>query len=251
MTELELIIDLFKDTDRQGPGSTENTARALGFVEADLSAPMQIADIGCGSGAQTLALAQHTGGHITAVDLFPEFLDRLNARATNTGLRHRITTLQASMENLPFQQEQFDIIWSEGAIYNMGFSEGIKAWKRFLKPGGYLAVSEITWTTHTRPAEIEQHWQREYPQTDTASAKIKLLEENGYMPVGYFTLPVNSWLQQYYLPLQALFPAFLARHGHSSQAVAVVEAQRSETELYQRHKSYYSYGFYVARKLQG
>jgi ubiquinone/menaquinone biosynthesis C-methylase UbiE len=99
----------------------------------------KIADIGCGTGAQTMALAQHTKGHITAVDLFPVFLEKLNERAQEKGLSDRITTLARSMEDLPFEGEALDIIWSEGAIYIMGFEKGVRDWKRFLKPGGYLA----------------------------------------------------------------------------------------------------------------
>jgi hypothetical protein len=39
----------------------------------------------------------------------------------------------------------------------MGFEQGVAYWKRFLKPGGILAVSEITWLTATRPKAIEAH----------------------------------------------------------------------------------------------
>lgn len=215
MTEIETLIDFHKDADRQGPGSKEDTLKALNFLDIDKTRPLRIADIGCGSGAQTIVLAQNLNAQITAVDLFSEFLEKLDTLAQNLGLQDKIITLQKSMDDLPFDKEEFDIIWSEGAIYLIGFEDGIKKWKEYLKIGGYIAVSEITWTTNSRPKEIEEHWVNEYPQIDTASNKIKVLEENGFSPVGYFYLPEGSWLKNYYLPIDNRIDAFLKKHNHS------------------------------------
>lgn len=112
-------------------------------------------------------------GQITAVDLFHEFLDELNEKSQKLGLKEKIKTLEKSMDELPFKNEEFDIIWEEGAIYNIVFENGVKNWKDFLKSGGYLAVSEITWITNFRPKEIEDFWTQEYPEIDTASKKSK------------------------------------------------------------------------------
>ncbi|MCF7929473.1 MAG: class I SAM-dependent methyltransferase [Spirochaetales bacterium] len=251
MTEIELLIDFHKDAERQGPGSTADTLKALSFIDLPRGKPLKVADIGCGTGAQTLTLARQIAGHITAVDLFPEFLDQLNRRAQELGVQNKITTLQKSMDDLSFSTKEFDIIWSEGAIYIMGFAAGIHQWKPFLKPGGYLAVSEITWLTNTRPAEIEAHWNREYPEIDTAAGKMKVLEEQGFSPVGYFILPPASWIENYYRPMEARFEAFLERHKHSEPAKTQVEADRDEIEKYKRFKDYFGYGFYVAKKMPG
>ena len=161
---MELLIDFHKDAERQGPGSDEDTLRALSFIDLNKKSHIKVADIGCGSGAQTISLAQNLNAEITAVDLFPEFLDKLNINSENLGLQDKIISLEKSMDDLTFNKEEFDIIWSEGAIYIIGFEDGIKKWKDCLKIGGYIALSEITWTTNSRPAEIEEHWNNEYPQ---------------------------------------------------------------------------------------
>ena len=129
----------------------------------DRSRPLKIADIGCGTGASTILLAKELDADITAVDFLPEFLDELQIRASEQGVADRITTLNCSMDALPFEEGEFDVIWSEGAIYNIGFEAGVSAWRRFLKPGGKLIVSEITWLSATRPAELQSHWHSEYP----------------------------------------------------------------------------------------
>lgn len=152
------------------------------------------------------------------------------------------------MDDLPFDKEELDVIWSEGAIYNIGFENGIKKWKDYLKVGGYLAVSEITWITNSRPKEIEEFWKQEYPEIDTASNKIKLLENNGYTLVGYFFLTQNSWIENYYKPMEARFDGFLKHNSNSELARKVVNDHKAEIDLYTKYKNYYSYGFYVARK---
>jgi len=249
MTEIELIVDFYKDTERQGPGSSFETVNALSFININKDHKLKIADIGCGSGAQTITLAQNIEGQITAVDLFPEFLDKLNSRSEELGFQERIKTIEKSMEDLPFDNDEFDIIWSEGAIYNMGFEAGIKKWKNYLKSGGYLGVSEITWTTNSRPKEIEEYWNNEYPEIDTASSKIRILEENGYTTVGYFVLSENSWINNYYKPMGKRFSAFLEKHNNSEMAKNFVELGKEEIRKYQKYKDYYNYGFYIAKKI--
>jgi SAM-dependent methyltransferase len=249
MNDLQLLIDLHKPSPRLGPGSDEHTRQALALSGLLRATGPRIADLGCGTGASALVLAEATEAHITAVDLFSEFLEELEGRAVRRGLLGRITPLAASIDDLPFEPGSLDAIWSEGAIYNIGFEAGVGAWRRFLAPGGVLAVTELTWLTTERPAELQAHWDREYPEVDTAAAKLAVLERQGFTPIGYFPLPEACWLQNYYRPLRDRFASFLDEHRHSQAARAVVRAEETEIALYERHKAHVSYGFYVARKV--
>ena len=248
MDELSLLIDLHLGSDRQGPGGDEETRLAITLAGLAGRVGLEIADIGCGTGAAARVLARDLDAQVTAVDLFPEFLAALNAAAEAESLSDKITTLKASMDDLPFQDEQFDAIWAEGAIYNLGFKAGVEAWRRFLKPDGVLAVSELTWLTPDRPAELQAHWDAVYPQVDTAAAKMAVLEQAGYAPLGYFVLPERCWLENYYRPMQARFAAFIDRHGGSDAAKALVDAEKAEIDLFERFSDFVGYGFYLARK---
>ena len=250
MDDVQLLVDLHVDGPRQGPGGEDQTRLAVELAGLKEATGLAIADIGCGTGASTLVLARELDAHVTAVDLFPQFLARLEDAAARAGLGHRVTTLQASMEALPFAEGTYDAIWSEGAIYNMGFAAGITAWRRYLKPGGVLAVSELTWLTDRRPAELQAHWEREYPGVDTASGKMAVLERLGFSPIGYFPLPERCWLENYYRPMRRRFPAFLQRHQASARALAIVASEENEISLYERYGDFVSYGYYIARKLQ-
>ncbi|OEU70528.1 MAG: methyltransferase type 11 [Desulfovibrio sp. S3730MH75] len=249
MDNYQLLIDLHKTASRQGPGGEAETKKAVELAMLDKSRHLKIADIGCGTGASTVLLAKELDAEITAVDFLPEFLNELQSRAHDHGVADKITTLNCSMNALPFSDEEFDVIWSEGAIYNMGFEAGVSAWNRFLKPGGKLIVSEITWLSATRPLDLQSYWEREYPQIDVASSKIRVLEHHGYSPEAYFFLPTHCWLDNYYRPTQSRFDEFLEQHSQSAQAKEIVEVEKDEIALYEKYSDYYSYGVYVAKKL--
>jgi trans-aconitate methyltransferase len=248
-TLFSLMMDLHREGARQGPGSDEETRRALDLTRLDKDAALQVADIGCGTGASTLVLASELpAAQITAVDLFPEFLDVLNERAHEAGCSEQIETTVASMDALSFADESLDLIWAEGAIYLMGFSAGIEAWKPFLRPGSVMAVSEITWLRPDPPQEVREYWNAEYPEIATASEKIAILERAGYDLLGYLVLPSTSWIDNYYEPTEERMPAFLERHEDQPEAAEIAEIERQEADLYKRYQDWFSYGFYVARK---
>lgn len=245
----ELMVDLHRGGARQGPGSNEETLRALALTRLDPQAPLAVADIGCGTGASTLALARALPrAQFTAVDLFDAFLDILMERSRSAGLAERIRPMSASMDALSLEPGSLDLIWSEGAVYNMGFQAGIAAWRPLLKPGGVLAVSEITWLRPDPPEPIRAHWEGEYPEIAPAGEKIRVLENQGYDLLGYLTLPPAAWITNYYEPTAGRLPAFLAAHPDEPEAAELVAMEQEEAELYRRYQDWFSYGFYVARR---
>jgi ubiquinone/menaquinone biosynthesis C-methylase UbiE len=111
--EFDLINEFFSELERQGPGCAEETIRALGFL-GNLSSKTKIADLGCGTGTQTMVLAQHTQAAITALDLYAGSIEKLNQTMEKHGLQNRVTGIVGSMDDLPFEKEEFDVLWSEG-----------------------------------------------------------------------------------------------------------------------------------------
>lgn len=245
----DLIIDLHSGLERLGPGGIRETRLALdlsGLRAAEQT--LAIADIGCGTGASTLVLAEELDARITAVDLFPAFLETLDQMSAARGLNQHITTLPCSMDALPFEPGSLDALWAEGAIYNLGFERGLSVFRQFLKPGGIIAVSEITWLTQARPDELNDYWVAEYPEITGAAENINTLSAQGFVLRGYFPLPENCWLDNYYEPLEARFEGFLATHSNSAEAESLVAAQSREIDLYRRYRDHVSYGFYIAEK---
>ncbi len=246
--DFNLICEYFSTLERQGPGSPEVTVRALSFIDY-LTASSRIADIGCGTGGQTMVLAKHAPGQITGIDLFPRFIDLFNQQAAGLNLQHRVKGSVGSMDNLPFQQQELDLIWSEGAIYNIGFERGLNEWKPFLKTGGYIAVSEASWFTDERPDEIEAFWKDAYPQIDTIPNKLQVMQQAGFVPVACFILPENCWTDHFYVPQVRARELFLKKHAGNKAAEDFITSEIHEEQLYYKYKAYYGYVFYIGRKI--
>ncbi|HOJ16626.1 MAG TPA: class I SAM-dependent methyltransferase, partial [Caldisericia bacterium] len=100
--DLNLICDYFGRLERQGPGSIESTIRALSFID-NFSNELKIADLACGTGGQTITLAQNTKGTITGLDISPDFIEKFNTNAKKLCLQNRVKGIVGSMDNLPFQ----------------------------------------------------------------------------------------------------------------------------------------------------
>lgn len=245
---MDVLAGIYRPMTRQGPGSDAMSIRALEIAGLDQRSGFRVADIGCGTGAASILLAERCDAEVVAVDIFESFLEGVQEGGREVGVADRISTLAASMDDLPFDAEEFDVIWSEGAAYNMGFAEAARYWRQFLRPGGTLVVSEITWTTAERPREIEDFWVGEYPQIALPSAKIEVLEQSGYRPEGFFMLPDHCWTQNFYEPLEERLSSVERVNGTDPVVAEVVAAHRYELDLYRRFGQYYSYGMFVARR---
>jgi len=244
---MALFIELHNGNPREGPGDDESTLRALAAIP-ELPERPDILDVGCGPGMQTLALAEATGGNITAFDYFPQFLDQLKTSAAERGIHGRINTVQGDMNNLPFEPGSFDLIWSEGAIYIMGFTRGLKTLKSFVKAGGHVAVSEAVWLKPDPPEEVLKFWE-EYPEIDTVEEKIKVINELCYTYVGNFVLPHESWSKDYYDHLERRADLLEENWKAEPEEVQrIIQEARNEIKVFREYHDYYGYCFFVMKR---
>jgi ubiquinone/menaquinone biosynthesis C-methylase UbiE len=240
----QVFFEIHAGLPRQGVGSDEATRMALELC-AELPASPDVLDVGCGPGAQTLALARATGGRITAADLHAPFLDELLERARAADLGEQIALVEADMRALPFEPGSFDLVWSEGAAYIMGISEALAAWRPLLRAGGYLGFSEIVWTGDERPAAVADLVVG-YPGMTDVAGNLERIGAAGYEVVGHFRLPESAWWDEYYGPLEARLPEFERRYAEDEDGLAVVAATRREIAARRAHQDTYAYEFFVA-----
>jgi len=246
--DISLICEYYSSVERQGPGSPEVTKKALSFID-NLNDESQIADIGCGTGGQTMVLGQNAPGSIIGIDLFQTFIDLFNENANGLNLQEKVKGEVGSMDDLHFDDESLDLIWSEGAIYNIGFEKGLSEWKKFLKTGAYIAVTEASWFTDERPAEIEEFWMDAYPGIDTIPNKLRQMQESGYIPVASFILPNSCWTDDFYAPQEKAMKDFLKKYSGNKVAEDFIANQSHEITLYNKYKDYYGYVFYIGKKI--
>jgi len=245
--DLNIIYEFFSNTERQGPGNKEETLKALGFIEG-LDKKSKIADIGCGTGGQTLVLGESTPCEIIGVDTWSGFIDQFNQNARDRNFQGRVRGIVGNMENLPFGEEELDLIWSEGAIYNIGFERGLNEWRKFLKKGGYIAVTENTWFSEERPAEIQDFWEKAYPEIDTIPNKVAQMQKAGYLPVATYILPETIWTD-YYTWQASRRESFLKKYKGNEAVEEFIASMQYEAELYYKYKAYYGYMFYIGKKI--
>jgi len=248
--QLEVLVELHQGLDRLGPGGAEFTRQAYDRLPG-LAANPRILDLGCGAGAQTLELAKLSRGSILAVDLFPVFLDRLAEKVREEGLGDRVSLLRADVGDLDLEPESFDLIWSEGVIDIIGLEKSLAAWRAWLKPGGFLAVTQACWFKPDPPAEIQDLWTRAGVEMRDTAACLEALERAGYKPVGSFRLPESAWRQGYYGPLAANLARHKASYSGDQEALEVIRSMEEEMALYDRYSVYYGYLFNLGRKPVG
>lgn len=245
---MNLFYEIHKDLPREGPGSNESTRKAYSLIQQYLIEPA-ILDIGCGPGMQTLELASLADGSIIATDINEGFLKVLEEKAEQAGFANKIKVQQANMKELPFSEGQFDLIWSEGAIFIMGFENGLKEWKKFVKPGGFVAVTELSWIKEDPPQQAAKFWNEAYPGAGTVEENTQKAEQLGFEVLDSFVLPESAWWEHYYTPLEQRLAEFTVKYQHDEEALKILQGFQQEIDLYRKHHEYYGYVFYVLKNL--
>ena len=138
---LEIFFEVFEALPRQGPGNRDCAAKALRLCGGLPHSPL-VLDLGCGAGGQTLHIADLTSGSITAIDAHAPSIERLKETVVARGLLGRVQAQVGDMVHLEQPAESFDLIWSEGALYNIGIENGLRICHGLLRPGGYLAFTD-------------------------------------------------------------------------------------------------------------
>ncbi len=242
----ELFFELFSGLPRLAPGSTAGTRRALGLIPG-IRPRTRVLDIGCGTGAQSLTLAQSSPSRIIAVDNHPPYIDCLNREARRLGIADRLQARVADMRSLDFADGSFDLIWCEGAIYNMGVETALRDWRRLLRCNGHVALTEVCWRRREPPAECAAFWSQEYPAIRQVSALLETVMECGYEVAGHFPLPESAWWDDYYRPLQDNVTAFRERHRGAADAQELADRCQHEIDIWRAYSEFYGYEFLVLR----
>ena len=242
----ELFLEVYGTLPRAGPGGDEHTLRALALVPG--ATPRTVLDLGCGPGPQTACLARALPeAEVLALDVLPRMVERANHRLAEAGVADRARAEVGDMASPPVAPASQDLIWCEGAIYNLGVTEALRAWRPLLVPGGTVAFTEPVWLTDSPPEELVAWWHAEYPAvSDDAGVRDRIAAAD-HRTVASFVLPASAWWDEYYEPMQDRVEALRARLPDDPAAAEVVAAATEEIDTFRRFGAHYSYAFYLVQ----
>jgi len=235
LTEDEAFLTLYADLAREGPGASADLGWALSVAGTPIDA--RICDAGCGSGADTLTLAKdRPQARIDAVDKTAQFVAAARKRVAPFG--SRVQVRQGDMADLT---GPYDLIWCAGAIYFIGISQALTAWRPALAPGGRVAFSEPCMLP--RPSQAARDfWSVEYPQiTDMVGIRDRVAKA-GFRVLGE-NLQIGAAWENYYLPMERRIASL--RPGANATLGAALDKAEAEIARWRAAPSEIAYALMV------
>lgn len=243
----QIFFEVFDNLPRQGPGNRACAAAALGLCR-ELAPQPAVLDLGCGGGAQTLQLAELTAGCIVAVDRHAPSIERLRAAMAQRGLAHRVRAVVGDMACAAQPPGGFDLVWSEGALYNLGLRNALRVCHDLLRPGGYLAFTDAIWRKPNPPPELRAAFDLDYPAMGRLDDDLAAIRQAGFELEGHFTLPDEAWWVDFYTPMEQRIAEMRGKYAGDGEALAALDRLAEEPEMHRRHGDFYAYEFFVARR---
>jgi SAM-dependent methyltransferase len=235
---------LFGGMEKLGPGGNVHTLNVLRLLPGQQF--HVVVDAGCGTGRQTLVLARELGTLIHAVDSYEPFLNDLGRRAEAAGIEHLIETRCMDMKDIPTAFQPIDLLWSEGAAYNIGFANALTVWAPAINKGGFAVVSELSWLRDQAPAGVREFFLSGYPDMRSVGQNLEVAEGAGYRVLTTYTLPEEAWVEGYY---DVLEPRAKGLIDHPDASVRDFAAETvKEIEVFEASEGSYGYVFYALQR---
>jgi SAM-dependent methyltransferase len=241
-----IFFELYESLPRQGPGNRACASKALAFCR-DLPPAPVVLDLGCGVGGQTIHLAELTSGTIVAIDSHAPSIERLRGTVAVRGLADRIRPMVGDMARLELPPSSFDLVWSEGALYNIGIESALRVCHGLLRGGGYLAFTDAVWRKENPPSEIKASFDDDYPTMGRVPDVLSAIEKSGFSLIGHFTLPDEAWWDDFYTPMETHIKALHRKYRDDDESLAVVDQLAREPAMHRKYSDYYAYEFFVVR----
>ena len=174
----------------------------------------RILDVGCGSGVPTMELARLSQGEVLGIDIDQSALDKFKREIEKAQLTSRVQAIYCSILDMDFPDESFDIVWSEGSIYTIGFESGLRDWKRLLKRDGYMVI-------HDEQGNIDK--------------KLKLIFSCGYELLAHFKLDTEVWWTEYFAPLEEFIAEFQTSYTDDTKILEELRKAQEELDIFKKN----------------
>ncbi|MFB9828205.1 class I SAM-dependent methyltransferase [Lederbergia wuyishanensis] len=178
------------------PGGMDLTKEIL--LAENINRTSSILDVGCGTGQTTAYLADYYGANVTGMDINPIMVEKARNRIMLEKLSAEI--IQGSIEQAPFENEEFDFIFSESVLAFVNATNALNEIYRLLKNGGRFIANELTLNQPFPDKEMEEIKQfYGFDSFYTEEDWVLLLEKNGFKNIQIYK-PQYSLLQNNAVP---------------------------------------------------
>ena len=221
-----------------------------------LNKDISVLDVGCGSGATTLYLAETYTCEVIGADIREEMVARSKERAQKNIIKNA-TFQVGDAENLPFDNNSFDVVISESVTAFVHSKErALVEYSRVARPGGYIGLNETTWispppenlvtylsrTMGVQP-ESPEHWEALLNNTGLHDIVVKPCK----------TTIISQWVNEVKMtpfidvvkPWGRLFSLYLKDPLYRN---VIQEMVKESMNIPRNIFDYFGYGLYVGRK---
>lgn len=171
------------------PGGKQSTSKV--YSMANLKEGQHVLDIGCGVGTTAIDIAKQFGCFLTVADIDQKMLDKTFMNVKKSGLTNRIKIEKADIQNMPFPDNEFDVVIIEAVTMFVNRKKAVQEIFRVCKNGGRIVEHEFIW--RKKPTlEARRIFEGEVCpgiKFDTSEDWIKLYEENGFKNEDFDTGP--------------------------------------------------------------
>ncbi len=230
ITPDEAFLTVYSDLAREGPGMPADVAWAIYVAGTPTDA--RIMDAGCGSGADTVTLAkERPQATIEAVEQIGQFVTAAQKRTASFG--DRVQVREGDMAQIT---GPYDLIWCAGALYFLGVTEGLRAWRNALTPNGCVAFSEACLLPN--PSQNALDFWNTYPQVTNAVGIRERVAKAGYRVIGERMVIGAPW-EAYYSSMGTRVAAL--RPTAKGSLLAALDSAESEINRWRAAPSEIAY----------
>ncbi|HET7313351.1 SAM-dependent methyltransferase [Salinisphaera sp.] len=140
----DIHIGLYESDQEPVLDASRRTVVRMAELVADKLGPeAKVLDIGGGYGGSARYIAEHYGAAVVSLNLSEVQNERGRRQTAERGLADKVTIVDGDFENIPFDANSFDVVWSQDAILHSGHrTRVLDEVARVLKPGGVLVFTD-------------------------------------------------------------------------------------------------------------
>ncbi len=139
----DIHIGLYKDDDEPIRPASHRTVEEMTGLIKGLDSSKKVIDLGGGYGGSARYMAKHFGCPVVSLNLSEVQNERARRLNEEWGVQDLVTVVDGDFENVPYDDDSFDLVWSQDSFLHSGNRVGVlKEIKRILKPGGELIFTD-------------------------------------------------------------------------------------------------------------